>query len=344
MQREVERVSRPRAAAPQDSRAYVRVAVDLPLNPKLAELDDPATGWAYVVALCYSGQSFTDGHFPVAVVIRLAGVKRGTTTKLVAQGLWHLQGHDCERCEQPKAGYAVVHDYLEHQRSAEEVRGLSAKRAEAGRRGAERRWSAEGKANSMASATASAMANGKQTDGRVEERRKEPRSRKIEPPRPDVLQLCTHLRSRIAANGVRLPEEISQQWLTDARLMLDKDERTLDEVLRVIDWCAQDKFWRSNVLSVTKLREKYDQLRLKASDDPNWRHLRSVDSIPDDELDPDDILGLDTWSTPAPPREIDEGPVDARREWHRQTAADHKRDRLADARAAIARQQSRDSA
>uniref|UniRef100_UPI003F828525 hypothetical protein n=1 Tax=Actinosynnema sp. TaxID=1872144 RepID=UPI003F828525 len=126
-------MSRPRAAAPQDSRAYIRISVDLTLHPKLAELDDPAAGWAYVASLCYSGGSLTDGHFPIAAVIRIAGVDRSIADKLVEQGLWHLPGHDCERCDQPKPGQAVVHDYLQHQRSAEEVRGLSAKRAEAGR-------------------------------------------------------------------------------------------------------------------------------------------------------------------------------------------------------------------
>ncbi|XVV05816.1 hypothetical protein ACQPW3_10670 [Actinosynnema sp. CA-248983] len=338
-------MSRPRAAAPQDSRAYVRLDVGLPLNPKLAELDDPAAGWLYVTSICYSAQSFTDGHFPVAVVTRLAGVDRGAAEKLVAQGLWHLAGHECDRCDQPKAGYAVVHDYLQHQRSAEEVRGLSAKRAEAGRRGAERRWGADGGAKPMASATASATATARQTVGREEKRRGEPRPRRVaEPPRADVLQLCTRLRSRIAANGVRLPEEISQQWLTDARLMLDKDGRDLGEALRVIDWSAQDKFWRRVVLSAGKLREKYDQLRLRASDDPRWRHLRAVEDILDDELDPDDILGPDPWRPDAPPREIDEGPEDVRREWYRQAQQDHQRTRLAEARAAIARQQSRGTA
>jgi hypothetical protein len=46
--------------------------------------------------------------------------------------------------------------------------------------------------------------------------------------------------------------------------MLDRDERTEDDVHGAIDWCQNDEFWRGNVLSVPKLREKYDQLRLQA--------------------------------------------------------------------------------
>ncbi|WP_440899190.1 hypothetical protein, partial [Actinosynnema sp.] len=142
------------------------------------------------------------------------------------------------------------------------------------------------------------------------------------------------------------PDEISEQSLTDARLLLDKDGHDLHEALRVIDWATQDSFWKANVTSITKLRKHYDTLRLKAEEDqdPRWRHLRSVESIPDDEIDPDDVLGPDTWSCPAPPREIDEGPTAARREWYRRAAEDHRQDRLREARAVISRQQNRDTA
>jgi hypothetical protein len=172
-----------RSEAPADPRPYVRVSTDLPLNPKLAAIDDPAASWAYVVSLCYCGGSLTDGLFPVAAVIRLAGVAMANAMALVEQGLWHQPGHDCRRCPQPKTGQAVIHDYLRHQRSADEARTLTEKRREAGRKGAKSRWG-EGKqdkpapktngkpiASAIANAMPSAMANGWQSDSRGEERR-----------------------------------------------------------------------------------------------------------------------------------------------------------------------------
>jgi hypothetical protein len=36
------------------------------------------------------------------------------------------------------------------------------------------------------------------------------------------------------------------------------------EVERIIDWCQRDSFWRSNVLSPSKLRKQFTQLVLKA--------------------------------------------------------------------------------
>ena len=84
-----------------------------------------------------------------------------------------------------------------------------------------------------------------------------------ETPRPDVEQICEHLASAIEANGSNRPT-ITAKWRTSARLMLDKDGRTKEEIHGAIDWCQRDEFWRSNILSLPTLREKYEQLRLQA--------------------------------------------------------------------------------
>lgn len=159
---------------PRDKREYVRIAVDLPSNPKLAALDDPAAGWAHVTAICYSGQHFTDGVFPVLTVIRIAGVPASIVDKLANAGLWHLPSHSCGVCRQPHAGHAVIHDYLEHQRSAADARRLREVRRRAGQAGASARWDAEANGKShdtghdtgMANSMAGAMTNGWQVDGK----------------------------------------------------------------------------------------------------------------------------------------------------------------------------------
>lgn len=81
--------------------------------------------------------------------------------------------------------------------------------------------------------------------------------------RPDVEQICAHLAAQIEANGSKRPA-VTRRWRTEARLLLDRDGRTVEQVIKAIDWCQADEFWRSNVLSMPKLREKYDQLRLAA--------------------------------------------------------------------------------
>jgi hypothetical protein len=81
--------------------------------------------------------------------------------------------------------------------------------------------------------------------------------------RQDVEALCQRLADRIEANGSRRPT-VTARWRDACRLLLDRDERTVEQIERVVDWCQADEFWRSNVLSMPKLRDQFDRLTLKA--------------------------------------------------------------------------------
>lgn len=143
---------------PMDPRNFIRISIDLPINPKVVRMGNPVAAWAYTTSMCYAGSTFSDGHVPIDAVLRMAGAPKTATRALVKAGLWHLPGHDCPRCEQPVAGDAIIHDYLQHNRSAEQAQGLTEKRRKAGKAGAAKRWSGEpvdGKriANAMAHAS-----------------------------------------------------------------------------------------------------------------------------------------------------------------------------------------------
>ncbi|WP_445396488.1 hypothetical protein ACSMX9_22720 [Streptomyces sp. LE64] len=84
-----------------------------------------------------------------------------------------------------------------------------------------------------------------------------------EPQRDDVERVCAHLADRIEQNGSKRPT-ITKTWRTAARLLLDRDGRTEDQVHAAIDWCQDSDFWRANILSMVKLRKQYDTLRLQA--------------------------------------------------------------------------------
>jgi hypothetical protein len=92
--------------------------------------------------------------------------------------------------------------------------------------------------------------------------RRKPKASDTEP-REDVQKLCNHLRDRIVGNGSKEPS-ITRKWHDSARLLMDKDGRSFDQVMACIDWCQDDEFWRPNILSMPTLREKYDRLRLAA--------------------------------------------------------------------------------
>lgn len=82
--------------------------------------------------------------------------------------------------------------------------------------------------------------------------------------RPEIDQLCGLLAGRIEANGSKRPT-ITKRWEDACRLMLDRDGRTPEQIAYLINWAQSDSFWRSNILSMPKLRDKFDQLRLQAT-------------------------------------------------------------------------------
>ena len=46
--------------------------------------------------------------------------------------------------------------------------------------------------------------------------------------------------------------------------MVEQDGRTLEQIEAAAKWAQGHEFWRANVMSMGKLREKFDQLRLQA--------------------------------------------------------------------------------
>ena len=87
--------------------------------------------------------------------------------------------------------------------------------------------------------------------------------RAVEDPRPDVEAVCDAMAASVQRRTGRTPR-VTTAWRTQARLMIDRDGRTVDEITRVIDWAEGNDFWRANVLSVPKLRQKFDTLRLQS--------------------------------------------------------------------------------
>jgi hypothetical protein len=105
--------------------------------------------------------------------------------------------------------------------------------------------------------------------------------------RPEVERLCVRLADRIEANGSKRPT-VGASWRDAARLMLDRDDRTVEQVEYLIDWCQADEFWRSNILSMPTLRKQFDRLRLASRRQPNngarrERENRHVGSVAEQE-------------------------------------------------------------
>lgn len=108
-----------------DARTYIRVHDGMPDHPKLSRLDDDVASWLLVCLWAYCSRYLTDGRVPVTIAHRLTkGASKARCRKLVAAGLLEEQGNDY-----------ICHDYLEHQRSADEVAAARQRNAANGRAG-----------------------------------------------------------------------------------------------------------------------------------------------------------------------------------------------------------------
>jgi len=86
---------------------------------------------------------------------------------------------------------------------------------------------------------------------------------KVFAPESQEYVLSQYLLDKILSNNPdnKLPD--LNKWAKNMDLILRVDARAPDEVRVVIDYCQSDTFWKCNILSVNKLREKYDQLNIK---------------------------------------------------------------------------------
>ena len=109
---------------------YVRIDVLMPEHPKIAGLSDKAFR-VFVELLCYCGRQRTDGIVD-ARTWRRHGTARARAELVQASLVHPLMGDD-------EASGVVVHDYTDHNRSRAEIDELSARRAEAGRKGGSKR-------------------------------------------------------------------------------------------------------------------------------------------------------------------------------------------------------------
>lgn len=223
---------------------FIKVHNGFPEHRKTIGLSDRA--FRNLIELwCYCSRNTTDGRVPKVFGNRV--VSSRSKRELIDAG-WMLE-HDSD--------YEMI-DYLEHQVSAERIADLREKRAAAGAKGG------KAKANGLANASDGLVAKSyldRDVDRDVEKEESDAPASDL--PRDDVERVCTYLADRIEGNGSKRPT-IGKSWRQEARMLIDKDGRSVDQIIRAVDFSQDDVFWKINILSMPKLREKYDALRLAA--------------------------------------------------------------------------------
>jgi len=53
-------------------------------------------------------------------------------------------------------------------------------------------------------------------------------------------------------------------WIDDIRLLIENDEKTIEQCRIVFEFLSSNNFWKSNILSTKKLREKFDTLLIQS--------------------------------------------------------------------------------
>ena len=81
--------------------------------------------------------------------------------------------------------------------------------------------------------------------------------------REDVEAVCEAMASSVERRTGKRPN-VTKSWRTSARLLIDRDGIAAADAIAAIGWSENDDFWRANILSVPKLREKYATLSLQA--------------------------------------------------------------------------------
>lgn len=239
---------------------WYKVDDKLHSHKKAIKAGDAMALW--VMAGSWAADQLSDGFVPDYVVLRMFPAQgEKWAERLVEVGLWETAKHDGDD------GWAF-HQWDDHQPTRSEVE--SKREAERERKRRQRRGSTgqfEESARSHAGVPVGQGADTAQdsTPSHTVPSRPDPSLSNAEeaPLREDVEAICKRLADRVEGNGVKRPT-ITKAWRDDARKLIDLDGYHFTEIERVIDWCQSDDFWKSNILSMNKLRKQFGALKIKS--------------------------------------------------------------------------------
>jgi len=246
---------------------FLKLSVTFADDPKVRALarygvDGILARDLYVQMCLHCKRLLTDGFVPEEQVGLLSYPLPPEHANQLAKQLASV-GLTKEASKGEAQGWQVL-AFLKRNGSREDVERLSRVRAESGRKGGRPPGQGSGKANrNQVGKQNKSRPNPETETESYTETEQEQDLVPAAPPRDDVERLCSHLADRIEGNGSKRPP-VTKEWRDAARLLMDRDGRTEDQIRAAIDWCQDDEFWRRNVMSMPTLRKQYDRLRLAA--------------------------------------------------------------------------------
>lgn len=281
-----------------DKRLWAKIDLGYLTNPKMADILDASSIaiLMHLASILHCAQHLTDGHVSPKTMQRATGGSDDDTQLLVDQGLWHEPGHDCSECPQPEENRVYVHNYLEHNISSDKVK----RQSENAKKAAQARWNKKSKSKAKSDAPRMQDASeahtprmqdamqGAMPDAMLDRLdrldRLEVNSSDFsdEKPRADVEAILDRLDDHCREHDFKIPAR-SKANISAARLLLDKDEYSVEQVLWVIDWLTKDDFWPRNIRSMTTLRKQFDRLKNEAQHQYSSRSKQTSTMAPGSE-------------------------------------------------------------
>lgn len=272
---------------------WVRIDDHFNEHPKLAQVGP--LGWGvWVAGLAYCNRNLTDGFIPRAAAISLgcfeievdgelydlavtSGMADADLTTswvidlLVTAGLW----------KRIKGGYRV-HDYHDYQPTKERVlaeRERSAKRQQRFRNGTR-----NGVTHAETNPDTNAVSDGHVTVAPTPTLNNVKTSssdadRADEKATEDDIRLCKLLGQLAKERNPKFKVRSRSRWLTDMRLLRDRDGNTPTEIERVIRWVFRDEFWGGVIQSPGNLREHFPKIWDRVQAASRLRAIEGSDSF-----------------------------------------------------------------
>ncbi len=87
---------------------------------------------------------------------------------------------------------------------------------------------------------------------------------------PDYVRVVKYLINYIESNDSKYfknknKETLLGKWYDPIRLLVERDGRDILTIKEVIEWCQEDPFWKTNILSTEKLRKQFPTLLMKVT-------------------------------------------------------------------------------
>nr|DAL17894.1 MAG TPA_asm: replisome organizer [Caudoviricetes sp.] len=243
----------------RDKRLFARLDLDYADHPKISRLSDAAFR-AHVEMILYARKYKTDGVIPQRFASRVAS---GALSELLANDETSPSLVDLGN------GSFQLHGYADMNETRDEIERRSLANSENGRRGGVAKAQAAKRVAKRTASESLSETGGENVAETETETETDSSSSEIANaiPRPEIISLLDMLDAEIVKNGGKKPRR-TQKNIDATRLLLDRDGRSPEQVANAIRWCQADEFWRTNILSMSKLREKYEQLRLAAQRNP----------------------------------------------------------------------------